>query len=97
MVRAMLAAGARPSATDGAGRTAAQFARECAERGVAYASACADELDASDVGAIAEGAALRLCRAAFPLGIANLRQRGGAVVGAGHRLHRDGPQPWCLA
>ncbi len=46
MVRAMLAAGARPSATDGAGRTAAQFARECAERGVAYASACADELDA---------------------------------------------------
>ncbi len=57
MVRAMLAAGARPGATDTAGRTAAQFARECAERGVAYASACADELDAHS---LCRGTALRL-------------------------------------
>ena len=57
MVRAMLAAGARPGATDTAGRTAAQFARECAGRGVACASACADELDAHS---LCRGTALRL-------------------------------------
>ncbi len=57
MVRAMLAVGARPGATDMAGRTAAQFARECAERGIAYASACADELDAHS---LCRGTALRL-------------------------------------
>ncbi len=77
----MLARGARADARDAEGRTAAQFARQCAERqrGLVHASEAADLLDTAHAAAIERGRVVRVTRQGLVAGLAVLRDQPGGM------------------